>query len=404
MFERNETASTVTGDGYGLAYRAGAQLMDMEMVHFEPYVHAEPDLPMMDRHESSAGCRGVLRNKLGEDFLPNYIQPVGPPQAPFHFTRHFGISNVDIRWVVSKAMALEVLEGRGDNGAVFYDLTQVPEDVWQTGMVSKYLRYVLCRGYDVTKTSIRVFPAAITTLGGIRINEDCQSSLDGLYAAGEVTGGVHGAMRLGGNALADCLVFGARAGGSAAKHALSVRMPEVDGRLVERPARTIRDILSRPETADGDPEQIKKQVKSAIWKHVGVLRDKDGLQEAISIFDRIQNERLPKVFARSLSKLRPALECANMVATAQMIARSAIHRRESRGGQYRLDFPTKDDGKWLCNILVAKGPDEMELSTRPAVMTRFRPQDLPAEGPIAQALEGVERLNAGRLKRLGGRS
>ena len=399
VFERNEDAVTSTGDGYAMAYRAGAEFQEMEIVHFEPYVHAEPDLPMMDRHESAAGYYGILRNKLGEDFLPNYIPRIGPADGTFD--EQFGIFMVDIRCHVSRAMAQEVYEGRGDKGAVLYDFTHVSEDTWQSDIPSKYLRYVLARGYDVKKTPIHVFPAVICTLGGVRINEDCETNLTGLYAAGEVTGGLHGAMRPGGNALTDTIVFGARAGRSAAKRALSISMPGVNPEQVEEGKKMAGMILERPASKEGDPEEITKQIKSIMWKHVGPLRDKEGLEDAIQVLERIQKENLPKIFARSVSKLRPALESINMLTTAQMIARAALLREESRGGHYRLDFPMRDDNNWLKNIVIRKDDGEMRLSTEPVVMTRFRPNELPSDSPLARVLEGIERL---KLEKLRGRS
>ncbi len=396
VYERNEDAITSTGDGYAMAYRAGVELMDMEIVHFEPYVHAEPDLPMMDRHESAAGCYGILRNKFGEDFLPNYIPRVGPPQGAF--TEQFGVCMADIRCHVSRAMAQEVYEGRGDKGAVLYDLTGVSEDIWQSDIPSGYLRNVLARGYDLSKTPIHVFPAVICTLGGIRINEEGQTGLGGLYAAGEVTGGVHGAMRPSGNALTDTIVFGARAGRSAAKRALSVRMPDVDPKRIADKKEFAEEILQRPPSREGDPEEIKKAIKSTMWNHVGPLRKKEGLDEAIHILDQIQRENRPKVFANSRLKLRSAIESINMLTTAQMIAKSALYRTESRGGHYRLDLPIRDDQKWLKNILIRKRDRGMELTTEPAVTTWFRPHELPSDSPLARVLEGIERLKIEKLK------
>jgi fumarate reductase (CoM/CoB) subunit A len=390
VYERDEDAITATGNGHAMAYRAGAKLVDMEMVHFEPYVHAEPDLPMMDRHESAAGVYGILRNRLGEDFLPNYIPRIGPPGSPFH--EQFGAFNPDIRCHVSRAMAQEVYEGRGDGGAVLYDLTHVSEDIWQSDVASQYLRKVLARGHDVRKTPIHVFPAVITTLGGIRINEDCETNLPGLYAAGEVAGGTHGAMRMGGNALSETIVFGARAGRSAAKRALSLPMAEVDiKRIEERVAKAAGEILRRSPSEEGHPEVIKRRIKSIMWGHCGPLRTREGLEEAIRGLERIRRENLPKVFANSMLKLRSALESVDMLVVAQMIARSALYRTESRGGHYRLDFPTKDE-KWLRNITITRRDGEMELSTQPVAMTRFQPHELPSDSPLARVLEGIERL------------
>ncbi|MDP2931515.1 MAG: FAD-binding protein [Chloroflexota bacterium] len=395
-YARNETATTSTGDGYALAYRAGVELQDMEIVHFEPYVHAEPDLPMMDRHESRAGGFGILRNKFGEDFLPDYIERIGPPGGAFH--EQFGVFMPDIRAHVSRAMAMEVHEGRGDKDAVFYDLTHVSEKVWQSDIPSQYLRWVLARGYDLRKTPIHVFPAVICTLGGICINEECETSLAGLYAAGETTGGVHGAMRLSGNALAGTIVFGARAGRSAAKRALSMTLPQLNSRSIEQGKKIVETVLERPASREGDPDEITRQIKSIMWNKVGILRNKAGLESAIRDLDRIESENLPGLFARSGSKVRSAWECINMLTTSQMIARAALLREESRGGHYRLDFPLRDDRKWLKNIMLKQADGGMKLTTQPVVMTLCRPGEMPDDSPIARALAGIDRLNVKRVR------
>jgi fumarate reductase (CoM/CoB) subunit A len=396
-FERNEVSVTSTGDGYAMGYRAGASLQDMEIVHFEPYVHAEPDLPMMDRHECRAGGLGILRNRLGEDFLPNYIERIGPPDGAFN--EQFGVFMPDIRAHVSSAMALEVHEGRGDRDALLYDLTNVSEEAWESDIPSRWLRHVLSRGYDVRKTPIHVFPAAICTLGGICINTDCETSLPGLYAAGETAGGVHGAMRLSGNALGEVIVYGARAGRSAAKRALSLKSTDIHPGLVgeaKKEATAVLELDARPE---GDPKEITGLIKSIMWRKVGILRDREGLEEAVETLDNIEREKAPKIFATSIAAVRQAWECMNMLVTSRLIARSALMREESRGGHYRLDFPLKDDGNWLKNIVISRGNGDMKLVTRQVVMTRFRPGELPSDSPMARALEGIARLNLQRVRR-----
>lgn len=398
-FERNEVAVTSTGDGYAMAYRAGAALQDMEIVHFEPYVHAEPDLPMMDRHECRAGSLGILRNRLGEDFLPNYIERIGAPDGAFH--EQFGVFMPDIRAHVSRAMALEVHEGRGDRDAVLYDLTKVPENAWQSDIPSEWLRRVLARGYDVRKTPIHVFPAVICTLGGIFINTDCETTLPGLYAAGETTGGVHGAMRLSGNALGATFVFGARAGRSAAKRALSLKSDDINPDLVEQAKKAAAAVLERDAGLNGDPKGITKKIKSVMWRKVSILRDGAGLEEAIEILAHIEKEQAPKIFAGSVTAVRPAWECMNMLVTSQLIARAALMREESRGGHYRLDFPLKDDKKWLKNIVISRDDGDMKLTTKPVVMTRFRTGELASDSPMARALAGIARLNLERVRREG---
>src|SRR5665811_1260257 len=208
IYERNDTTAVTTGDGYMLGFKAGVEFRDMEIVQFEPYVQAEPGLPEMDRHECEAEFFGILRNSQGHEFLQDYL----PPQKDKvdSFEKQFGMPLTDIRERVARAMVSEVHHGRGDQGAVVFDLTGVPEEKWQADIASQYTRAVLMRGFDPGKTPIHVLPGAICTLGGIAIDAHCRTGVSGLFAAGEVAGGVHGAARLGGDALVETIVFGAR--------------------------------------------------------------------------------------------------------------------------------------------------------------------------------------------------
>ncbi|MEW5920258.1 MAG: FAD-binding protein [Bacillota bacterium] len=375
VYKRNDTSANTTGDGFALAYRAGAELRDMEIIQFEPYVQAEPGLPMMDRHECEAEFYGILRNRKGEDFLPKYL-PGGDELDAFH--KQFGTHLTDIREMVARSMAMEVHAGRGDGEAVLFDLTSVPPGKWDADIASVYTRNVLLRGFDVDKKPVRVFPGAICNLGGVAIDVDCRTSLKGLFAAGEVTGGVHGAARLGGDALADIFVFGARAGRSAALYAGSNGVPpgeipveaEIRNRLVE--------ILNRTLKSKGDPHTIKEAIKETMWRNVGLLRRGEGLDQALTDLGELKEKSLPHLFSRSIRELKYALEAESMLTVAEMIACSANRREESRGAHYRLDHPYRDDRSWLKNIFIRREGDRMALLERPVALLRSKP------GPISK--------------------
>lgn len=398
IFERNDTTVNTTGDGYAMAFRAGADLRDMEIVQFEPYVQAEPGLPMMDRHECEAEFYGILRNSRGEDFLKNYL-PVKKEELD-SFEKQFGCHLTDIREMVARAMAMEVYCGRGVDGAVLFDLTHVPDEKWDVDLASQYTRRVLLRGFDVKSKPVKVFPGAICTLGGIVIDDQCRTRVSGLFAAGEAAGGVHGAARLGGDALVETIVFGAKAGRSAALHALARGDGGFEVRSGDRAAcrsewteeqcrktkERLEEMLSRPESPEGNPSEIKRRLKSAMWQYAGPLRYREGLSALLEEIQFLKNTCLLAIYARSLRGLREALEAENMVIVAEMVARSAYERSESRGAHYRLDYPYRDDKNWLKNIVVERcgRNGEMQVSGVPVKLSRAKPS-----GPSKFGLEVV---------------
>jgi len=355
LFKRNDTTANTTGDGFAIAYRAGAALRDMEFVQFEPYIQAEQGLPMMDRHECEAEFYGILKNRDGKDFLQEYIESKTSGAAAFH--EQYGYHLTDIRELVSRAMATEVYEGRGDQGAVLFDLRHVDDDKWQSDIASVYTREVLLRGFDIKEKMLHVFPGAIHSLGGISINNNCETELAGLFAAGECTGGVHGAARLGGDGLVDPIVYGARAGRAAGRYA---RSSGVSG------AENESDILNFLRTVlvqNGGKDQrakiqeMKNHLKTVMWEAASMLRNEEDLDRAITEVSSIQEQVLGDVKVNSLRKLKEFLEVRNMTLTASFIVNSALRRRESRGSHYRTDYPFRDDRNWLKNIFIQMGLD-----------------------------------------------
>ncbi len=348
LYRRNDTTANTTGDGYAIAYRAGAALRDMEFVQFEPYIQAEPGLPMMDRHECEAEFHGILRNREGRDFLEEYTERKATTATVFH--ERYGYHLTDIRELVARAMATEVVEGRGDNGAVLFDLRHVDKDKWSADIASEYTRQVLLRGFDTEKRMVHVFPGAICTLGGISINMEGETGLPGLYAAGECAGGVHGSARLGGDALAETIVYGARAGRAAARY---VRTARASKGVNES---EILGFLSTVLVTDGGKRQrqkmreIRSRLQNLMWDRVSILRNERELAGARDHLSSIQDELLHTVRVDSLRKLREFLEIRNMVRTASLIIAAALERRESRGAHYRTDYPFRDDKNWLKNI------------------------------------------------------
>jgi succinate dehydrogenase/fumarate reductase flavoprotein subunit len=372
IYRRNDTPYTITGDGFAIAYRAGLDLINMEITMFEPYVQAEAGLPMMDRHEAEVEFYGILKNKNGEDFLPHYIPLKGRPNE--RFDEAYGTWVPDIRERISRAMATEVSEGRGDQGAVLFDLSKVPGEKWNADLASTYVRDVLLRGFNPREKPVHVFPGCICFLGGVRINPDCETGIRGLFAAGEVAGGVHGAARLGGNALTDCVVFGARSGRSAATYALKGKILNPPSGEIRAQEGALRTILERPETPEGNPTSLKEDIKLLMFDRVGILRDGKGLEAALEVLKRIKKDVLPKLFARDMRQLKEAVELNNMVLVSEMVTRAALFRTESRGDHYRRDFPKKDNKHWLKHVVVSQKGERMSIKTQPVNLTRLYPQ------------------------------
>ena len=372
IYERNDTTVTTTGDGFSLAFGTGLQLRDMEIVQFEPYVQAEPGLPMMDRHECEAEFFGILRNKYGEEFLKKYLPP--RQEAVDSFEKQFGIPLTDIRERVARAMVSEVHAGRGDNGAVLFDLTHVPPEVWDADIASRYTRTVLMRnGFDPTKKPIHVLPGAICNLGGVVINPRCETAIPGLFAAGEVTGGVHGAARLGGDALVETIVYGARAGKRAALYAMATPAPRAGDTQLEDAKKEWQDLLNRPAEGSSTAEAIKKKIKKVMWEKAGPLRDGAGLQQALDELTRLAENDAPRMSAPTIRRMRQVYEARSMLLTARLVVTSALARTESRGAHYRLDYPYRDDRNWLKNIFVQRNEKDIRVTTKPIRLLRQKP-------------------------------
>ena len=224
--------------------------------------------------------------------------------------------------------------------------------------------------FPITKNLIRVIPGATTNLGGIRINDRCESSVPGLYAAGEVAGLVHGARRLGGNALTECLVFGARAGREAARRTTGVKAPSISPSCIEAAIERVTLLLERPTSLEGDPNNLHRELKQIAWKGIGVIRSEQSLTKCLEDLKQIQRTRLPRLFANSMSNLRKALEVEYMVLSHEITAQSALARAESRGTHFRVDVPEIDNKRFLRNFITRQSEKGIECVGCPIPVTR----------------------------------
>ena len=320
VYDISTNSSSGTGDGYAIGYRAGAELIDMEMVQFHPTGAVFPyDARGRLVTEAVRGEGGVLKNINGERFMTRY-----DPER----------MELSTRDVVARAIATEIAQGRGTpNGGVWLDVTHLPRAQIESRlpvMLEQFLKF----GVDIREQPMEVAPTSHHIMGGLRITPECRTTLPGLFACGEVAGGVHGANRLGGNALAETQVFGKRAGEFAGKE--KKRANKIDAHQVN----AIRKLLNLYLTGSENPAQVRKALQLAMWQGVNIFRRDAELRHARTTIDQLLQAPLSAKTPRNLA------DCCivrNMCQAASLITRSALLRMESRGAHMRADVEQKWD-------------------------------------------------------------
>lgn len=343
-----------TGDGISLAYRAGAELMDMEMIQFHPTGMISPvGVRGLLVTEAVRGEGGILTNVNGERFMEKY----DPKRL-----------ELSARDVVARSIYSEIMAGRGTpSGAVYLDVRHRGSDYIKKKLPSMYAQFLEFAKVDITKQKMEVAPTVHYQMGGIRVDpETCQTSLKGLYAAGEVACGLHGANRLGGNSLSDILVFGRRAGMAAADYVTSAPQGELSQDEVQN---EISKLLAPFRAANGEnPFELKERIAQTMWKYVGIVRNeedlKKGLDEILKI--KLDAKNIQAKGARAFNQSwADSLAVWNMVLDCEAIIRSAISRKESRGAHTRSDYPNKDNEKWMVNIVTKLKDGQITQEMRP---------------------------------------
>jgi succinate dehydrogenase / fumarate reductase flavoprotein subunit len=343
-----------TGDGMALAYDAGADLMDMEFVQFHPTGMVwPPGVQGILVTEAVRGEGGVLRNKDGERFMQRY----DPKKL-----------DLSTRDVVARSIYTEVREGRGTpHGGAFLDISHKPAEYVKRKLPSMYHQFLELADVDITKGPMEVGPTCHYMMGGIRVDaETAQSSIPGLFAAGEAAAGLHGANRLGGNSLSDLLVFGRRAGLAAAEHAKGGGTPAVDDSQIEE---SVRHLLAPFERPDGDsPYAIHEDLQGTMQGLVGIFRDEVDLSRALAELDQLK-ARAARVHVEGSRLFNPGWHLAwdlhSMLTVAEAVTRSALARRESRGAHSRIDYPGLDDAWGKKHNVVVKKAGAMALVEYP---------------------------------------
>jgi succinate dehydrogenase/fumarate reductase flavoprotein subunit len=249
-------------------------------------------------------------------------------------------------------------------GSLELDISHLSDEKFQR------LRPLLPKGAAPGNKRFRVAPTAHFTMGGVMIDVEARTRLDGLYAAGEVCGGVHGANRLTSNALTEIFVFGTVAGRNAALRAAGMEMPSPDERELSDERERLELLGS---TQDGeDIGELRRELRSAMWQGAGIIRGAEGLKETLDTVARLR-ERFKAVSVDSPAELLRAIELFSMLTVGEVISRAALERTESRGAHYRADYPQEGDPEWLKNIVVSRRDGEISISESRVDLVRAKP-------------------------------
>jgi succinate dehydrogenase / fumarate reductase flavoprotein subunit len=376
-----------TGDGHTLAYDAGADLMDMEFVQFHPTGMVwPPSVRGILVTEAVRGEGGVLRNSEGRRFMfddipENYrAQTADNEEEGWRYTQGDKAAKrppeLLTRDHVSRCIMREVKAGRGSpHGGVFLDIAWIKARVpngaehIKKRLPSMYHQFKQLADLDITETPMEVGPTTHYIMGGIRVNGDTQmSTVPGLFAAGECAAGINGANRLGGNSLSDLLVFGKRAGEFAAKFSKTGSGGRIDERQVVAAERRALDPFERGTQGEG-PYQVQYALQEMMQDLVGIVRNEPEMRQALEGLEPLA-ERARRVGVGGHREYNPgwhaALDLHNLLTVSEAITRSALERRESRGGHFRDDYPDKDPRFGTFNFVVRKAPDgDMDVTTVP---------------------------------------
>ena len=345
LYWRHDNPVRATGDGYALAFHAGCSLRDMEFVQFIPVGLAEPGKPAYLIAPPLADMGRVI-NSLGEDILGKY-QITEKPVA------------IRSRDSFSLAVFKEEMEGR----EVFIDLRSLSEKDWLQNSLVRLQRDMLMKYLSGSLKPLRISPMCHFFMGGVAVDQNGRTGIAGLYAAGEIAGGLHGANRMGGNALSEIMVFGYRAGRAAgawvteqgwvkgAHDLLNVRLDSFQKKWVT--------------SATGlAPRLIRKKIGEILWKRGGILREERGLSSALEALEKIKQEDLPQAKTESPKEVLEKMEVENALLVGEMIVKSALMREESRGAHFRKDFPNTNDQKWKGNIFLRRRGEDIQLEFR----------------------------------------
>jgi succinate dehydrogenase / fumarate reductase flavoprotein subunit len=380
-----------TGDGHSLAYHAGAELIDMEFVQFHPTGMVWPPSVMgILVTESVRGEGGILTNKEGRRFMFDSIPENYRAQTADNEEEGWRYCQSDkdarrppellTRDHIARCIVREIKEGRGSpHGGVYLDIAWIKQklpnaaDYIKRKLPSMYHQFKQLADIDITKQPMEVGPTTHYVMGGIHVDPDTQMSrVPGLFAAGECAAGINGANRLGGNSLSDLLVFGKRAGEFAAEFAKKNSQGEIDPPQADKIDIVAREALQPFESRTSgseNPYEVQKDLQEVMQDNVGIVRTESEMKSALEHLKKFW-ERADRAGVTGHREFNPgwhtALDLKNLLTVSEAIARAALERRESRGAQFREDYPNKDDRFSKVNTMISKAPDgSMQIRLEP---------------------------------------
>ena len=339
IFSKSNNTRDITGDSYSLAYDAGVVLRDMEFVQFYPSMMFSPIKVTISSPLFGEGA--FLRNALGERFMERYDK----------------MGDMATRDIMSRAMFNEVIEGRGEKGNIFMDCRHLPRDAIKT-KYAELLRLLNRAGIDPLKQLIPISPATHFFMGGVVINEKCETNVPGLLACGESVGGLHGANRLAGNALTETVVFGTIAGGQA-KTLLNTKLTPEPPAVDIEPYRRGTVSLS----------ELRQNLRETTWKYLSIARSRQSTENAGEQIDRV-SDSLEDAGIETVYDLVSFYELKSMITTARLLVQGSLERRESRGSHFRTDYPDTDDEKFKGNFFYRNEKGQLTVEFHPVEADR----------------------------------
>ncbi|HTW94288.1 MAG TPA: fumarate reductase/succinate dehydrogenase flavoprotein subunit [Tepidisphaeraceae bacterium] len=376
-----------TGDGHSLAYHAGAELIDMEFIQFHPTGMVwPPSVKGILVTEGVRGEGGVLKNKEGRRFMFDDIPELYRNQTADNEDEGWRYTQGDknarrppellTRDHVARCIMREVKAGRGSpHGGVFLDISWIKSKIANAEahikkkLPSMYHQFKELANIDITKEPMEIGPTTHYIMGGILVDADTQmSSIPGLFAAGECAAGINGSNRLGGNSLSDLLVFGKRAGEFAAKYARENPIGQINNDQLDSIAATALAPFDRGPSGP-NPFQIQQELQQTMQNFVGIVRTESEMQKALQEISSLW-QKLAQAGVQPNREFNPgwhtSLDLKNLLTVSEAITRSALERKESRGGHFREDYPKKDEQYAKFNVVVQRGPDgQMTLRRQP---------------------------------------
>lgn len=337
LYPLHDNSPRTTGDGFALAARAGALLRDMEFVQFYPLGLVEGDnfrcvVPPF------LGDSAPIRNAKGEDILAKYR--IGERPAA-----------VKARDALCQAMFREISAGRGFGPYLEIDLTRVPPEEWDQNRQLSHYKKILQEKYRGRERPLKIAPVCHHFMGGVVIDEVGRTNLPGLFAAGEVTGGLHGANRMGGNALSECVVFGALAGCEASQYARRTRAYSFETGIIQKGEEQIVLWREMAHRSSRTPQEFKKRLAEMMFDRAGIIRKGEQLEEARSEVESLAKEAQTSMGCQNPKDVLQAIEVVNLITTSRLVLQGALRRTESRGSHYREDYPETDDRRWRVHLV-----------------------------------------------------